>query len=831
MINYIFIDFKIGYTSLHCTYSQVELTSMYGLFALQVMLFSLFPLYFLTQEGPLRRVSFYVYISLVLLVGGFFGNVYSLSVAPGIEVSGGSLCYGALMMTSVLFVLVEKDLLILRHLIRLVIVVDVFKVLFSAVAEKSLLSEGIINPHGVSPDLFAVSTPFIILGGILIISELFVLLFAFEQLKRLNLNHFTTTLLYIALFIAVLAADGILFPLIAFGFNADIVAVIVGNLDGKLLTASAFSIPILLFALFKRRQFIHYLESDSFRWNLMFKTSTQLIEEMSEAEHELKQAATVFHNANEGLAIVSANGQLLRANGAFCHMLGIDNAALESISANSLFTSDDNALLPGPHPLDNWRGEVRFGSDTRHQGLLSVTKVHSDLATHATYVYSLVNIDDQKHVQQQLNYLATHDQLTELPNRRVLDQQLAQIEGSEAALIVIDLDHFKDVNDSYGHTAGDQLLKQVVDRLLNSTSHEGTDTCLLHRTGGDEFALLIKGNDMHRVQSVINRIQQQLKAAIAIGHHRSVFISATLGVSFQASGEQRDMFQEADAAMYEAKRNQRGTYAIYEDRLTQQSQRKLRLSTKLKAALEQQKIQVYYQPQYHCQQQLYIGAEALARWHDQELGWISPGEFIPVAEETGLIEQLGEYVLEQACAQGARWLSQGCRLDKLSVNVSAHQLRFGHFIGTLQRVLAATGFPPGQLELELTESAYIERQAEVSGLLTELKSLGVSLAIDDFGTGYSSLSYLSKMPCDTLKIDRSFVTHVTEDHEQANLTSTIIKMAHDLSLQIVVEGVETGEQLQFFRQHGCELIQGYYFSAPVESDKFSPMLSTPAVMS
>ncbi len=800
---------------------------MLGLFALQVTLFSLFPLYFLSQEGPLRRVSFYVYISLILLIGGFLGNVYSLSVYPGIEVSGGSLCYGALMMTSVLFVLIEKDLLILRHLIRLVIIVDLFKVSFSMLAEKSLLSDGIINPHNVSADLFAVSTPFIILGGILIISELFVLLFAFEQLKRLNFNHLTTTLLYIALFILVLAADGVVFPLIAFGYNDHVVAVIVGNLAGKLLTAIAFSLPILLFALFKRQSFIHYLESDSFRWNLMFKTSTQLMEEMSEKEHELKQAATVFHNSNEGLAIVSDNGHLLQANEAFCHMVSIQNpgAELDKISAASLFYTDGQPLALNELLRDDWRGEVIFGPESQNQGLLSITKVHSNQATMATYVFSLVNIDEQKRIQNQLNHLATHDPLTQLPNRRVLDTQLAGVEGSPATLVVIDLDHFKDVNDSYGHTAGDKVLVQVAHRLLASLGTEAQLESILYRTGGDEFALLVQDNDIDHIQAIIAAIQKQLTQAILIGNNTSVFISATLGVSFQNSGEHRDMFQEADAAMYEAKRNQRGTYAIYEDRLTQQSQRKLLLSTKLKAALEQHLVQVYYQPQYNTTHQQLIGAEALARWHDEELGWVSPTEFVPVAEETGLIETLGDYVLERACLDAAQWQAQGYRLDKMSVNVSAHQLRFGHFAATLQRVLNSTGFPAAKLELELTESAYIERKNDALHLLTQIKALGVRLAIDDFGTGYSSLSYLSKMPCDTLKIDRSFVIHVTDDEEQANLTSTIIKMAHDLSLVIVVEGVETAEQLQFFARQGCQLIQGYYYSPPVAKDNFSALLS------
>ncbi|MDC0610765.1 EAL domain-containing protein [Vibrio sp.] len=281
--------------------------------------------------------------------------------------------------------------------------------------------------------------------------------------------------------------------------------------------------------------------------------------------------------------------------------------------------------------------------------------------------------------------------------------------------------------------------------------------------------------------------------------------------------------QEADAGMYEAKKNRRGTYGIYEDRLTIESQRKLTLSSRLKVAIENNEIEVYYQPQYQTITEILIGVEALARWRDQELGWISPAEFIPVAEATGLIEKLGEYVLCKACSDAVTWAERNI---KLSVNVSAHQLRFGQFMTSLNKALETTHFPRHLLELELTESAYIEREKEVFPLLDQLKQLGVCLAVDDFGTGYSSLSYLSKMPWDTLKIDRSFITRIPDDEEQAKLTSTIIKMAQDLRLNIVVEGVETVEQLNFVAERGCQIIQGYYYSPPVPKFELEKLLAT-----
>lgn len=800
---------------------------MFGLFILQVALFSVFPLSFSALTDPLRKVSYYIYLALVLLIGGFFGNVYSLPITHEINVSGGNLCYGAFMMTAVLFVLVERDLFILRHVVKLVIFVDLFNVLFSSLVTESLQSEGIINPHNTSFALFDVSTPFIILGGVLIIFELLILLIIFEKLKKLNLPPLVTAVLYILLFISVLCFDGIAFPLIAFGFSPEIVAIVFGGLDGKILTASSYSIPLLLFALVKRRSFISYLEAENFRWELLFKTSSQLVQEMTEKEYGLEQAATVFKNSNEGLAFVDDEGRILQANNSFCHMLKLNNGNINSNTTviNHLFRHNGQLLNNNQVLTDQWRGEVTFGKEFQHQGLLSVTKVVSESHTKATYVFSLVNIDEQKNVQEKLNYLAQHDQLTQLPNRRVLDERLLSIKGETAALLVIDLDHFKDINDSYGHAAGDCVLKEVAKRLLLVQNQYISYVGSLCRTGGDEFALLLNVYDIELTKNIITDIHNTLKQVIVLQDNKTeVYISATIGASFQSSGESRDLLQEADAGLYEAKRTQRGTYGIYEERLTIESHRKLTLSSRLKATLENRELQVYYQPQLDPKTETIIGVEALARWNDNELGWVSPAEFIPVAEETGLIEKLGDYVLEQACLSGVEWMNNEFSSLKISVNVSAYQLRLGQFITTLTRILENTKFPSHLLELELTESAYIEREKEVLPLLKQIKNKGIRLAIDDFGTGYSSLSYLSKMPWDTLKIDRSFVKEIPDNKEQCQLTATIIQMAHDMNLNIVVEGVETKGQLDFVKERGCQLIQGYYYSPPISKEQISELL-------
>ncbi len=798
---------------------------MLGLFILQVSLFSIFPLYFTTVKGPQRKVYFYIYLALVLLIGGFFGNVYSIPITPEINVSGGNLCYGAFMMSSVLFVLVERDVFILRHVLKLVIFVDLFNVLFSSLASTTLQSDGVINPHNTPSALFELSTPLIILGGVLIILELLSLLYCFERLKKLNLPLILTGALYIVLFVLVLCLDGILFPVIAFGFSPEIIAIVLGGLDGKLLSASSFALPLLLFISLKHQSFVNYLEAEDVRWRLLFTTSDQLMKELSAKDYGLEQAATVFENASEGLAIVNGQGILLQANDTFCEMLKLNKAQLnQQVYVIDALFQHNGLQLHYAHILSsNWRGEVTFGERYRHQGLLAVNQVKSEQQAQS-YVFSLVNIDEQKSIQRRLNHLARHDQLTQLPNRRVLDEQLGALESSAATLLVIDLDHFKDVNDSYGHSAGDEVLQTVSNRLLSIQNLYSEHIGILSRTGGDEFALLLKVYDLRLSKQLIQEIQQQLKKVILIKSNNEIYISATIGTSFQSCDEQRDLLQEADAALYEAKRTQRGSYGFYEDRLTQESQRKLILSNKLKLAIENQSLLVYYQPQYSTNEQQLCGVEALVRWHDADLGWVSPAEFIPVAEATGVIERLGDYVLEKACHDGAYWLSQNLPAIKISVNVSAYQLRFGQFINGLNDCLNRSQFPKHLLELELTESVFIERENETIPLLKQIKQLGVGLAIDDFGTGYSSLSYLSKIPWDTLKIDRGFISQIPDNQEQCQLTTTIIEMAQNLNLKVVVEGVETQAQLDFVSERGGQFIQGFYYSPAIEKDQLEALL-------
>ncbi|CAI9401382.1 hypothetical protein ANOBCDAF_00686 [Pleomorphomonas sp. T1.2MG-36] len=798
---------------------------MFVLLIFQIAAFSMFPLYFTTLSGPIRQVHFYVYISLVLLIGGFWGNIYSLQIADGIVVSGGNLCYGAFMMTAVMFVWIERNAFILRHLVRLVFVVDLFNIVISFLTQSILKADGVVNPYNVPPALFEVSTALIALGGVLIVAELLLLLYIFELTKKRKPPLPVTAAIYIFSFILVLVLDGIAFPFIAFGINAQIAAIVFGGLAGKVLIAAAFGVPLALFVVWKRQAFADYLEADTVRWRLLASSSAALIKEMARKDRDVRRGDVVFKNSTEGLAIVDHAGSMLKANAAFERMLGVGGGQDgRHTGLKDAFRSDGKPVVLPDGLKDTWRREVMFGPDGSRPGILSITPAGEDAEGGETYVYSLIDISEQKNAQERLEYLASRDQLTGLVNRRALDQRLAGLRDVPFALIIVDLDHFKDVNDSYGHGAGDRVLQTVASRLDAIRRDHLKPDDILCRIGGDEFALLIHSGDGGFIESIIEKIQRALGQTVRIDDGLEVFSSATFGVSYKPQDGDRDALLEADAALYEAKRNRRGSVGVYEDRLTAESQKKMKLGVKLKNALANNVLEVHYQPQFDAVSHRLCGVEALARWTDPDLGVVPPCDFIPVAEGTSLIEAVGEYVLERACRDGQEWLESGYAPITVSVNISASQVRFGSFISVLSKTLAETGFPAHNLQIEITESSYIERENEVTPILNELKDMGISIAIDDFGTGYSSFSYLREMPWDCIKIDRSFITGIPRDAQQCGLVSTIIKLAEVMSFKVVAEGVETREQLDSLTDWGCDLIQGYYFSRPLPKTGLVSML-------
>lgn len=437
-------------------------------------------------------------------------------------------------------------------------------------------------------------------------------------------------------------------------------------------------------------------------------------------------------------------------------------------------------------------------------------------------------ITERKRAAERLTYLAQYDSLTALPNRSLfhdrLDQSMARTRRSKGrlALMFLDLDRFKEINDSHGHAIGDAVL-QAVARLFTE-SFRDVDT--IARLGGDEFTVIVDQiNDMEQVATVAERIRTTLSAPLILSG-TEIFVTASIGIAiYPANGASlEEMIKAADAAMYRAKQDGRNTYAFFNSEMNAEASKRLNMSNLLRRALERDELILHYQPKVSVQDGTITGMEALVRWNSNEQGFLSPAEFIPLAEETGLIVPIGEWVLRTACLQNKAWQLIGVRPVTVSVNLSPRQFQQQNLVEMVASILAETGLEPRFLEFEITESM-IMRDAEGATLkLERLSRLGVKLSIDDFGTGYSSLAYLKKFPVQTLKIDRSFVRDIAIDPSDASIVQAIIAMAKSLKLQVIAEGVETIEQLSFLKKLQCDEYQGYYFSRPVTADQLVTLL-------
>jgi diguanylate cyclase (GGDEF)-like protein/PAS domain S-box-containing protein len=459
---------------------------------------------------------------------------------------------------------------------------------------------------------------------------------------------------------------------------------------------------------------------------------------------------------------------------------------------------------------------------------LFIAPVRDDAGKVTHFVGIQNDVTESKTYQDQLEHQATHDTLTGLANRSLLKDRFdlaiarAGRTGSKVATLFIDLDNFKLVNDSLGHDAGDQLLRTIAARLESSLRQGDT----VARLGGDEFALIL--NDHERVEDISDVAQRVLAAVGQPLHIRGEEISVTcsMGISvYPQDGESGDaLLKNADAAMYRAKDLGRGGYQFYTRSMNETITRKLALSSRLRRALEQQEFVLHYQPRVSLKTGCICGAEALIRWQHPDAGLMPPDHFIPLAEETGLIVPMGEWVLKTACAQNKSWQDAGLPPIGMSVNISARQFRQRELINFVAGVLKDTLLPPHCVDLEVTESVVMHNVDEVSSILNGLNAMGINLALDDFGTGYSSLAYLKQFPLDKLKIDKSFVRDLTTDPNDAAIVMGIISLAHTLGLEVIAEGVESAEQLDFLRRHGCDELQGYFFSAPLPVDEFEALL-------
>jgi len=437
---------------------------------------------------------------------------------------------------------------------------------------------------------------------------------------------------------------------------------------------------------------------------------------------------------------------------------------------------------------------------------------------------------ERKRYQVQIEHQANYDALTGLPNRTLLHDRLRQAVFAQRrvraiAVVFIDLDRFKFVNDSLGHGAGDELLKQMSERL-RSVLRDG-DT--VARLGGDEFVLIL--NDQHN-EEIVFRAMQRIMARInepMIVEGKELYVTCSAGISLhpQDGPDVDTLLKNADVAMYRAKEAGRNNFQFFTAEMNQLVNERLALEHSLRRALERREFLLHYQQKVDLRSGAIVGAEALLRWQHPEWGLLRPARFVPVAEETGLIVPIGEWVVEEACRQNVAWQKEGLEPGIVSVNLSARQFRQQGLVRVVSRILGATGLDPSWLEVELTESMVMHNAEAAIAILQGLKSLGVTLSVDDFGTGYSSLAYLKDLPIDVLKIDRSFVRDIRAggDAGEGVLAQAIISLGHSLDLKVIAEGVETDDQVRFLSKHRCDEVQGFYYGEPMLPDDFARVLA------
>jgi len=555
------------------------------------------------------------------------------------------------------------------------------------------------------------------------------------------------------------------------------------------------------------------------------------ISERKRVEKDLQLASAVYENTADGIIITDPNGGIISINKAFTEITGYvleevrgkTPAVLKSERQEEGFYRQMWGILKG---TGVWQGEIwnRRKSGEVFPEWLTISAVRSANGEVANYVGVFSDLSAIKRSQEDLERLAHFDPLTDLPNRILFRDRLTHAfersrrYGHRVAVLLLDLDGFKIVNDSLGHPFGDRLLQLVAERVQQTVRVEDT----VARLGGDEFALVIS-NLLHGEDAV--EVARNLMAAIQvpfdIGGH-SAHVTASIGIAvFPEDGEEPNtLIRNADAAMYKAKASGRNAYRFYQAEMTQAAQARLANERGLRRGIDNGEFEVWYQPQVDLASGRYLGAEALVRWRDPERGLVPPGDFIPLAEETGFIISLGELVLNRVCQDARRWLDAGMDVGRLGINVAGPQLYRSDFVATLRRALDTHRLPPDHLEIEVTETFMMENPAEVRRILNAIQAMGVTTAIDDFGTGYSSLASLKELPIDTLKIDRAFVTHLPDDPHDIAIARAILAMGRSLEFNVIAEGIETAAQREFLEAEGCAEGQGYFFAKPMPPEDF-----------
>jgi len=544
-----------------------------------------------------------------------------------------------------------------------------------------------------------------------------------------------------------------------------------------------------------------------------------------EAEEQMRLAAVAFENTLEGIMVADAAHQIISVNRAFTQITGHAPEQILGRDVSALGVDGQDCgfyarIWEWLAEHGNWHGEVwnRRQDGGSYPAWFNIAAVRSSTSTVTHYVGVLTDISERKAAQARIEHMAQHDPLTDLPNRTLLADRMqqaiahAQRSNRRVALLFVDLDHFKHINDSLGHSIGDRVLMEVSRRLVDEV--RASDT--VARLSGDEFVILLpEAGGIEGVVRVVSGITNAIAEPIQLEGHR-IRLSASIGVSlFPKDGSEGSvLLTNADHAMYHAKAAGRSTYRFFSPEMDEKARERFRIESDLREALLGRQLRLFYQPQVDSHTSRVDGYEALLRWFHPERGLLSPGAFLSVAEETGLIVPIGEWVMKQACAQCSRWHAQGFH-GSVAVNLSARQFGQENLLETVKESLQDANLQGNFLELELTESLLVEPTEATMKLLRDLRQLGVRIAVDDFGTGYSSLSYLKRYPITTLKIAQPFVEEIAVESEDRAIVQAIVTLARAMSLETVAEGVEQASQVQALRDIGADRLQGYHFGKAV----------------
>ncbi len=570
----------------------------------------------------------------------------------------------------------------------------------------------------------------------------------------------------------------------------------------------------------------------------LMNANLELEKELAERQRtaiELRRAATVFESTSEGVVITNPENRIIAVNRAFSELTGYSEIEVRGKAPSILQSGRHDrqfyaSMWQSIQETGKWSGEIwnRRKNGEVFPELLNIAEVRDQTDRLTNYVAVFSDISALKDSEAKFEHLAHHDPLTGLPNRLLFHARMehaltrAKRTQSQLAVLFLDLDRFKTINDSYGHPAGDQLLREVAHRLVDCVREDDT----VARLGGDEFTILIEDlPDSRSAASTAVKILESLASPFNLDGIE-VYSSCSVGVAlFPDDGaDATTLLRNADSAMYRAKEMGPKSFHLYTASLSQMAKERLEIESGLRHALERSEFVLHYQPQFSVSDGRVVGAEALIRWYHPEKGIIPPGRFIPIAEQSELIEDIGEWVIGAACAENRRWQEAGIPHIRVAVNVSGRQITHTPLADIVRKILKSSGLDPRYLEVEITESVAMSRADVSAQTLESLKELGVSVAIDDFGTGYSSLSYLKRFPIDRLKIDRSFIHDLPRNAHDEAIAQAVVALGHSLQLTVIAEGVETAEQLESLRSQGCDEVQGYLFSRPLSAARFELFL-------